>query len=202
MNENDKYGDLVVTLHRDSHFNLTRKSLDAFLWVRDYCKTPLYFVKIDGDLWVHIGNLVKTLNGLPKREVYYGYKKDKYVIFGEGARYGGFRSIPTDYPNHTWSFIVGPGSVFSRDVIPFINIGTQYMDLLVPCEDITIGEILHRAGIKPMNMYPNYLKYNEKLINGSIPEDTALIHVRRDPAYLDMLYEDHKETYFIPFRDD
>ena len=41
LSENMIYNDMIITLHKDSHYNLTRKSLDALTWVMENCKESI-----------------------------------------------------------------------------------------------------------------------------------------------------------------
>ncbi len=82
LSENMIYNDMIITLHKDSHYNLTRKSLDALTWVMENCKESVYIIKVDTDMWVDLGNLVKLLKRMPRSGVYSGYYVRRKTVVG------------------------------------------------------------------------------------------------------------------------
>lgn len=90
--ENNIFNDILVSIHRDSYANFTITVLDSFLWVRDHCKEAQYICRIDGDAWLHVGNLVHFLKGAPKRGFFAGrtYKR----LIDRRMHYKGFHYIP------------------------------------------------------------------------------------------------------------
>ena len=191
--ENDEYSDLLISLHEDTYFNWPITVLDAYMWVRDYCKQASYVVKIDGDTWVHLGNLVHYLLDAPRKRFYGGLPKTEF--FNAGKRYKRIQYHPMDSPGKWITFNFGACNVVSRDVVPFVNIGTQFMDYLWPvCEDSLIADILRRAGIVPYGKPRlfHWMLFNNNWLNGTIiPSNTISVHTRRDNQLLIALYREY-----------
>ena len=195
--ENEKNGDMLVSVHKDSYANVTLTVLDAFMWVRDYCKTTQFVGRVDGDVWIQLGNLIEYLNRVPKTKFYGGHAIVNYNK-KNGKKYKGIKIIPSDYPPHKWVFNVGGATLYSRDVIPYINIGTKYMDLIIPVsEDVLIGEILARAGIRPYKRKHGFIVvivYYYKL-NGVIPCNAIFVHGIKGLEEFRSVYRKKKSTY-------
>ena len=91
---------------------------------------------------------------------------------------GRVRYTPNDYPLRAIPFNFGAGSVLSRDVVPFINIGTLYTDYVFPAlEDVYIGSILGLAGIPPINAGHFFLVLGARP-NDTIPSNAVFVHKR------------------------
>ena len=149
--EDALYKDILVSNHLNTQANWTITVLDSYMWVRDYCKETQYVSKMDGDTWVHLGNLVKVLEDAPKKRCYMGRATTQRLgpstYYKKRVRYS-----PNDYPSRVIRFNYGAGNVLSRDLIPFINIGTLYTDYVFPAlEDVYIASILRLAGVFPIN---------------------------------------------------
>lgn len=146
-NENALYGDILISLHEDNYRLVPITILDAFYWVREYCKTVSFVARIDGDVWVHLGNLIHYYKSLDERRVFSGIMQ---VVHSNGGAvwYKGIHNIPYDY-SYPVKHVAGGAYVLSRDVVPFINIGANYMSVLLPIsEDVMITDILSKAGIE------------------------------------------------------
>ena len=198
--ENDNNQDLLVSMHKDTGAYWPITVLDSFMWARDYCKEAAYVCKVDGDTWAHLGNLVHYLRNVPKTK-YYGGKPSSHV-YKRGQKYKGIRFIPSDYPERNWLYNIGACCVFSHDIIPYLNIGTQFLDTIFPaCEDIIVGEILRKAGIYPYGKPKNYnwVAFHYQLKNMSITPDTIFVHVKKDFTYLKEFYTKYADNYTTPF---
>ena len=57
-NENERHKDILLSVHEDNYMNITLTHLDAMLWVRDYCRDTIFVGRVDGDVWIHFGNLI------------------------------------------------------------------------------------------------------------------------------------------------
>ena len=196
--ENDVHHDLLVSIHEDIYAYWPITVLDSFMWARDNCKQASYISKIDGDTWVHLGNLVRLLVSAPRKQYYGGRPVTRF--YKRGRKYKGIRFIPNDYDEREWSFNLGACCVFSKDVVPYLNIGSQFMDLLFPaCEDVLVGEILHRGGISPHEMPKQYIwiLFHEHLRNMSIPRNALFVHVRHDFNYLKKFYAKYAKVYKV-----
>lgn len=200
--ENKRFKDILVSVHEDSYSNMTLTALDAFMWVRDYCKQAQYIGRVDGDVWIQLGNLIHYLKTVPKKG-YYGGSLALGRMDEEGMVYKDLKIIPKDYPKRRWLFNFGGANLYSNDVVPFINIGTMYMDLIIPVsEDVLIGEILRRAGIDPYpapHDYVLYVNHYSMLEGGVIPKNAIFIHGIKNMTVFRRVYRRHASTYLVPF---
>ena len=200
--ENRRFGDILVSTHEDNYSNMTITVLDAFMWVRDYCSQAQYIARVDGDVWIHLGNLVRYLKTVPKKR-YYGGSLALGRVEKEGMVYKDIKIVPKDYPKKRWYFNFGGANIYSNDVVPFINIGTKYLDLIIPVsEDMLIGEILRRAGIDPYPPPHNYVLYvnHYSMLNGKgIPPNAIFIHGIKNMTEFENVYHNHTATYLIPY---
>ena len=177
--ENNQYGDLLVSMHKDDCALWPITVLDSFLWTRDYCSQAKYVIKVDGDVWVHLGNMVHYLRSAPKTGFYGGMTVHHW--FRGGQEYKGVRFIPLDFQEKQLSFNLGAFTAFSNDVIPFVGIGTQFVDILFPaCEDVLIGQILRKAGILPHRKPRDYvwMAFSNKLNNLTVSPNIISVHVK------------------------
>lgn len=176
--ENEQWQDLLISHHTDIREYWPITVFDAYMWVRDYCKQVKYVSKVDGDIWVHLGNLVHLLQSAPP-VLYYG----GHVVNGilhSGRYYKGVKYSPSDCPEHPVSFNTGGGNFVSQDVVPYISIGTKYLDYILPAaEDILIGYMLRKAGIRARGV-PGFrvILLFERLPNSTIPRDAVFVHIR------------------------
>lgn len=176
--DNALYGDLLVSLHKDVREEWPLTVFDAYMWARDYCGQAKYVVKVDGDVWVHLGNLIHYLQSAPSHAYYGGQTVRTWVR--KGRHYKGVRYSPNDCPEHPNVFNLGGGNIMSSDLIPFINIGMQYLDYIMPAvEDMPIGYVLQKAGVSASGT-PGYraLLFYEKLPNGTVPKNVLFLHCR------------------------
>lgn len=173
-NENAKYGDILISLHEDNWQLLPLTILDAFYWVREYCKTVSFVAKMDGDSWVHLGNLVHYYKSLTAHRVFSGLMQ--WIGFNKTVWYKGVLCAPHDYP-HPIKHVAGGGYVVSRDVVPFINIGASYLSVLFPAmEDVIITEILLKAGIELYPYPSDYLLFTNTWGTSVFPNNTIFVH--------------------------
>lgn len=194
--ENLKYGDILISIHEDNYQLVPITVLDAFYWVREYCKTVVFVARIDGDVWIQLGNLLHYLQLIPQRRILTGRPNPCYsnnTIF-----YKGMLNIPFDYPR-PFVFVSGGAYVVSRDVVPYINIGVQYLDVLLPIsEDIIVTEILKRAGV---TIYPysfNYTFLIHYRPGISIPQNLLFLHNIKDFSLFREVYNNHTYDYISP----
>lgn len=196
--ENKEFNDLLVSLHEDNYRNWPITVLDAYMWVRDYCIQASYAVKVDGDAWVHLGNLIHYLRDAPRERLYGGISRREY--FRGGQKYKGIQVFPHDFPGQWITFNLGICNVLSRDVIPFVNIGAQFMDYIWPAlEDCLIGEVLRKGGIYRFGRPKGYhwMLFHIKVNGTSIPENTISVHTSRDFQRLMDFYKTHSANYTI-----
>ena len=199
--ENELYHDLLVSVHADKYGNLTFTTLDSFMWVRDYCKTTQYVIKVDGDEWVHLGNLVHYLKSVPCTGFYGGNNVKNF--FRRGLLYKGFLVVPNDYVDRWMVYNSGGGYILSADLIPFINIGTEYMDIVLLVEDATIGMILGMIGVKPYGKSKDYIIFEHiNYLKDGIPPNSIFIHNLKSIPLLSEVYRNYSSIYTVPFYKD
>ena len=194
--ENLQYGDILISLHEDNYRLVPITILDAFYWVREYCKTVSFVSRIDGDVWVHLGNLIHYLKGIPQKGVLsgtlYGLPQNRTIV------YKGVTIVPYDYP-HRIKYVDGGAYIVSRDVVPYISIGAQYLTVLFPLsEDVIVTESLLRAGIHvyPSQNYTIVIPYKPGKI---IPPNLIFYHRIKDMSLFKSTYANHSNTYLPPF---
>ena len=181
--ENAIHRDILYSQHVDSYTNVTLTILDAFLWIRDHCPRANFVMRLDGDCFAHVPNAVRYLSTVDRRFYYGGYrwgatlysKKDKDTAY----------DVPADYPLYKryFRYCLGGGYIVSRDVIPYINIGTLYQDLVVhAAEDALLGRVLENAGIfiapapKSYILYRDLLWYKFPQDLSQLPQNIIMIH--------------------------
>jgi hypothetical protein len=57
IEENEKYNDIIVSNLIDSYHRLTYKVILGFQWVRKYCPSVKFIVKVDDDVFVNVNKL-------------------------------------------------------------------------------------------------------------------------------------------------
>ena len=147
--------------------------------------------------------MVHYLKSVPCSSFYGGLPWGAF--FRPGGRTHGSQVTPYDYVGRGFIFNVGGAYILSADLIPFINIGTEYVDVIVPgCEDCMIGEILGMIGVKLYGKSKDYIVYINitpgKL--GIIPPNSIFIHNLKSMPLLSEVYRNHSSTYTVPFYKD
>lgn len=196
--ENAKYGDILISLHEDNYRLVPITILDAFYWVRENCKTVSFIARIDGDVWVHLGNLVHYLNRIPQKGILSGSLKygptNTTIVYRRSITI-----IPYDCP-HRIVYVAGGAYIVSRDAVPFISIGAQYLSVLFPVsEDVIVTEVLLRAG---MHVYPssqNYTLFMNYHPGTIIPPNVIFLHGIKDISLFKSIYANYSDVYLSPF---
>lgn len=197
-NENERHKDILLSVHEDNYMNITLTHLDAMLWVRDYCRDTIFVGRVDGDVWIHFGNLIHYLNTVNPYRFYTGGMGFSRVM-EHGAAYKGIHTIPFDFPPQRWTALNGGAILYSRDVIPYINIGTQYMEILLPlADDTTIGEILTRAGIRFAVRPKEYIIYSHEYV--SIADNIIFQHGIKNISLLREVFKNNTDRYLTPYK--
>ena len=199
--ENSAHRDILISVHVDSFANLTLSILDSYLWVRNHCKQAQFVVKIDGDTWVHLGNMVRYLKNAPPERFYGGSFFQGH--YRKNFTYRNVKMIPSDYPERMWYFMVGGAYMLSRDLIPYINIGTLYIDLITPVgEDMVVGEVLRKLGVPPYEDQHGFQVYSTiyTLVNRTIPPNIVFVHGLKDFQYLSDVYRSHASSFTVPYK--
>ena len=152
--------------------------------------------RIDGDVWVHVGNLIHYLRGIPQKGVLAGSLH--HIRNGRTIDYKGVTIIPYDCP-HRIVYVDGGAYIVSRDAVPYISIGAQYLSVLLPVsEDVIVTEALLRAGI---HVYPSsqnhtiIVTYRRGMI---IPPNTLFFHRIKDISLFKYIYANYSDVYLSP----
>ena len=66
LDESKKFHDIIQEDFVDHYRNLTYKHIMALKWIKDFCKSAKYIVKIDEDIIVNVFNVVKYAQSLDK----------------------------------------------------------------------------------------------------------------------------------------
>ena len=201
--ENELYHDLLVSVHVDNYANLTQTVLDSFMWIREYCNQPRFIAKVDGDAWVHFGNLVHYLKTVPSTGFYGSYLLKRSLP--SGFKYKAkVQVIPKDYPKRDWIFAYGAAYILSVDLVPFINIGTEYVDIILSvAEDIVVGEIMRLIDVKIYEQTEGYIYCVQYRGQKSItPPNAIFIHNLKAIPLLSQVYRNYSSTYTVPFYKD
>ena len=189
--ENKKYGDLLLSIHVDSYSNVTLTVLDSFLWVREHCKQAVFIGRIDGDTWVNLSNLVEYLKAVPRTRFYGGYRLEgAFPPQSSGSPF----FVPNDYPPKRWLFNAGGAYIVSNDLVPYINIGTLYSDLIPhAAEDGLIGDILRKVQVVPYKRVNRFVLYSnlQWFPNKKIPSNAIFVHNIKDVKELTTVYENN-----------
>ena len=197
--ENAKYGDMMISVHTDSMFYATITALDAMLWIRDNCKEATYIVRLDSDCFIDFGNMIDYLDFAPRKGFYGGRTfhcqtphrnecKDRFCT-------------PNDYPHADYRFFYNLGgcNFYSNDIIPYINIGVLYMDLVFQTgEDYMIGEILRRAGYRPYTTKTRWIPYLWSFEYDRMktwPRNVIAIHNVKNLTLLRSMFQTHGKKY-------
>ncbi len=196
--ENAVYGDLMISVHKDSMFYVTITVLDAMLWIRDYCKEASYVVRMDSDCFVNFENMIDYLNAAP-RQGFYGGRTNHWQAVHRSVCKNHF-CTPDDYPHADYWFYYNLGgcNFYSNDLIPYINIGVLYVDLVFQTgEDYMIGEILRRAGYPPYEVKTPWTPYLWLFeLNGrKWPENVIVVHDVKNLNQLRGMFLMHGKKY-------
>ena len=156
-------------------------------------------MKVDGDTWVHLGNMVHYLKSVPLKRFYGGSFFQGY--YRRNFTYRKVKMIPSDYPERMWYFMVGGAYMLSRDLIPYINIGTLYIDLLPVGEDMVVGEVLRKVGVPPYEDQHGFRVFltTSILRNGSFPRNGIFIHGLKNIDVLTGLYHNYASSFSVPY---
>lgn len=199
MRENDVYGDMMISVHKDAMIYITITALDGMMWIRDYCKETSYVVKLDSDCFVDFGNMIHYLYSAP-REGFYGGRTNRWQAVHRNVCKSRF-CTPNDYPhaNHRFYYNLGGCYFYSRDLNPYINIGVLYMDLVFQTgEDFMIGEILRRAGYPPYEVKTPWIPYlwlHELNGEKEWPRNVIAIHNVKNLTLLKEMFRLHGKTF-------
>ena len=193
IDENKQYGDLLVSVHVDNLANITLSVLDGLLWARNYCPQAAYVLKVDGDTFVHLGNLVGYLKGVPRTGFYGGATcRD---VYGRRSMTRRKWFIPDDYPfERSYYFNLGWGIILSKDLVPLVTIGTEYIDLIIMADDPLIGDVLSRIGIYPYGKSREFKIAINYSPPGMIPQSVIFVHRLKQLRLYTQIWKNHSSN--------
>ncbi|KAJ8277211.1 hypothetical protein GJAV_G00072630 [Gymnothorax javanicus] len=150
--EDGKYGDIVQQDFVDSFHNLTAKLLLQLQWAYTRCGHARFFMTADDDVFVHMPNLVRYLQGVADggggRDFWVGRvhsgappirrRDSKYFMSHEMYPW-------TSYPDYT----AGAAYVVSGDVVAKVYRVSANLNATLYIDDVFMGVCAKVAGVAP-----------------------------------------------------
>ncbi|KAK7889426.1 hypothetical protein WMY93_024986 [Mugilogobius chulae] len=151
--ENRIHKDIIQQNFMDTFHNLTTKLIMQFDWAAKYCAKAKFVMSADDDIFVHMPNMVRYLNGLEEKHVenfWVGHvhrgappirrKESKYYVSVE------LYPWPC-YPDYT----AGAGYVVSGDVAAKIHQAMQILNSSMYIDDVFMGICAQAVGVSPQD---------------------------------------------------
>ncbi|XP_062869357.1 lactosylceramide 1,3-N-acetyl-beta-D-glucosaminyltransferase A [Trichomycterus rosablanca] len=152
LNDEDQiHSDLLQQNFMDTFHNLTIKLLLQFRWAHASCAHARFLMSSDDDVFVHMPNLVQSLQALSKQDVenlWIGHvhrgappvrlKSSKYYVSFQMYQY-------SSYPDYT----AGAGYVVSREVAAKIYHATMTLNASLHIDDVFMGICAVTVGVSP-----------------------------------------------------
>jgi hypothetical protein len=172
--ESLQYGDIIVL---DCEENMNHgKSFMFFSTVAAMGVHYDYVMKLDDDSYVRTENLAKSLEPLPRTDLYYGY----VLPCEEQNAHGG------------WGYMAGMGYVVSWDIVQWLHASPEVRNNTDGTEDYLMGQWL-KAGGKAKNrvskkpLFYDHPEFGGQCAHELIPE-TILVHqVKNEKRWFDVL---------------
>ncbi|XP_041375760.1 beta-1,3-galactosyltransferase 5-like [Gigantopelta aegis] len=99
--EAEERGDMILAEFEDSYFNLTQKVLMGFKWIKEFCPTAKYVMKVDEDTYINIPKFVTLTNSRNWNNLVYGPYSFSGTVEREGKTRVSKEAYPIDvYPPH------------------------------------------------------------------------------------------------------
>ncbi|XP_068099348.1 beta-1,3-galactosyltransferase 2-like [Hyperolius riggenbachi] len=151
VEESHEYHDIIQQDYLDVYRNLTEKVLMGLYWVATYCKSAIYVMKTDSDMFVNTEYLIHSIlkpDQPPRLNYFTGY-----LMVNEGPnrnKDSKWYASPEEYPENQYPlYCSGTGYVFSSDLackIAEISPTVRWFYL----EDVYIGLCLKKLGLEPV----------------------------------------------------
>ncbi|XP_006816054.1 beta-1,3-galactosyltransferase 1-like [Saccoglossus kowalevskii] len=145
VNENKKYGDIILVDFIDSYDNLTLKTVACLQWTSQYCRKSKYFLKMDSDMMVNIRAVAKFLRTAPS----------KGFVTGEVAytspirfRLRKWHVSRKEYPYSKYPPYMLGTYLLSMDVVQQLY-ATAKHTMFYRFEDVYIGICLRKINLTP-----------------------------------------------------
>ncbi|CAL8243645.1 unnamed protein product [Lota lota] len=163
MEESNEYGDLLQSDFLDCYKNLTIKTMVMMEWLRTYCTTATYAMKIDSDMFLNVQNLVSMLLTAKKENYLTGLVAHGAAVLRDTT--AKWYLPPSVFPERQYPpYALGLGYVFSLDLPKKILEASRHVPT-VYIEDVYVGLCMRHLQILPTNP-PDYkfhvfpLEYN------------------------------------------
>ncbi|XP_061095293.1 lactosylceramide 1,3-N-acetyl-beta-D-glucosaminyltransferase A-like [Conger conger] len=150
--EDRRHGDLVQQDFVDSFHNLTRKLLLQVRWAHTRCGHARFFMTADDDVFVHMPNLVRYLEGVARagkaRDFWVGrvHRGAPPIRRKDSKYYMSHEMYPwTSYPDYT----AGAGYVVSGDVVGKLYRASATLNSTLYIDDVFMGICATVAGVSP-----------------------------------------------------
>ncbi|XP_071488862.1 beta-1,3-galactosyltransferase 5-like [Diadema antillarum] len=145
------HGDIVQESFLDTYLNLTVKTIGALKWASRSCPRAKYFMKLDDDVMVDIGNLTGFLELRAEKSGYFGGILHENATAIRSPREKWF--VPDEiYPLSTYPpYAEGKAYILSMDVVKkVLRISSDVA--VFPWEDIYVGLCAKQVGIAPRDI--------------------------------------------------
>lgn len=173
IRENEIMKDLVIGSFIDSYYNLTLKTIMGLKWASNVCSSNVeFFMFVDDDTFVSTNNILKFLKNpyaYPGTEENVkkitNFNADQFCLYS-GYIYKKERPIRKifckwfislkDYPYDQWPpFSAGGAYILSRKSLRMMYYASLFTKP-IQLEDIYIGLLAYRLGIKPISNNENF----------------------------------------------
>ncbi|KAI5614708.1 lactosylceramide 1,3-N-acetyl-beta-D-glucosaminyltransferase A precursor, partial [Silurus asotus] len=149
--EDQVHKDMVQQDFLDTFHNLTVKLLLQFRWAHNNCPDARFLMSADDDIFVHMPNLVRSLQELSAQGVVdlwvgHVHRGSPPIRCKESKYYVPFQMYQwSSYPDYT----AGAGYVVSRDVAAKIYQATLFLNASIHIDDVFMGICAVSVGVSP-----------------------------------------------------
>ncbi|XP_041361661.1 beta-1,3-galactosyltransferase 5-like [Gigantopelta aegis] len=167
--EGEKTGDLIIAGFDESYYNLTRKVLVGFKWIREFCPTAKYVMKVDEDIYINIPQFAASMNSRKWDNLIYGL----YFMASSVERGGKYMVSREIYPIEMYPpHVKGIVYFMTTDAAMKILAVSEYMPY-INIEDVHMTGILAKifnfrhVALSPDLYYTNKPATSCQLVNGN-----------------------------------
>uniref|UniRef100_A0A8C4ND72 Hexosyltransferase n=1 Tax=Eptatretus burgeri TaxID=7764 RepID=A0A8C4ND72_EPTBU len=149
LEESYEYHDILQEDFVDTYRNLTLKTIMGLKWAANFCPGARYVMKTDGDVFVHMENLVSgalETEGSASTFFYTGQVINGQPIRDPHSKWYMPRSV---YPRPRYPpFCSGTGYVLSGELASAVY-RSSLRTAMLPLEDVFVGVCAHKLGVLP-----------------------------------------------------